>query len=416
MKYRHRVLLLLSLLSALAYLDRVCISVAGPRIQEELRLGPSEWGWVVGVFAIAYGAFEIPSGYLGDRFGPRRILTRIVLWWSAFTVLTGMVTSFGALLVTRCLFGAGEAGAYPNSSAAISRWFPATERGRAFGIVWMASQAGAALSPLLVVPIQMRYGWRASFYVFGLLGVVWSAMWLWWYRDDPAAKRGITRAELLEIDAAPHARRRAFPVRTALRDGNLRLILLMALAYCYGMYFFIAWFHTWLERSRGFGEAALTLSAVPFVLGGIANACGGFACDRLVRAYGLRSGRRIAGAAGLTVAALCIAALLLTTDRYATLLLLALSYAGITFQQPVAWAVCLDVGGEYAGAVSGAMNSAAQVGSFLLSVSFGYITAATGNYDLPLLPIAVALAAGALCWLRIDATRTVVPTAAIRAA
>jgi MFS transporter, ACS family, glucarate transporter len=138
--------------------------------QQATRTG--QWGWVVGVFAIAYAVFEIPGGWMADRFGPRIVLTRIVLWWSAFTAITGAVSGYPALLVTRFWFGAGEAGAFPSAAASIASWFPANERGRAFGFLSMAMQTGGALSPLLVVPIQVRYGWRASFYVFALVGDV----------------------------------------------------------------------------------------------------------------------------------------------------------------------------------------------------------------------------------------------------
>ena len=141
-KHRTRVLGLLCLLMIITYLDRVCISVAGPRIQEALRISPLRWGWVTAVFTIAYAIFEIPTGALGDRIGPRRVLTRIVLWWSAFTSLTGLVTGYYPLLLTRFLFGMGEAGAFPNTSIAIARWFPIHERGRAFGFSLMASQFG----------------------------------------------------------------------------------------------------------------------------------------------------------------------------------------------------------------------------------------------------------------------------------
>src|SRR5687768_3040775 len=137
MLYRHRVLTLLFFLSIITYLDRVCISVAGADMQRDLGLSQSQWGWVVGIFALSYAAFEIPTGSMGDRIGPRRVLTRIVLWWSAFTTLTGAVSNFYLLLATRFAFGAGEAGAYPNSSSSISRWFPMAERGRAHGVVWM---------------------------------------------------------------------------------------------------------------------------------------------------------------------------------------------------------------------------------------------------------------------------------------
>src|SRR6476646_4874010 len=148
-RYRHRVLAMLFLLSIITFIDRVSISLAGPRIQQELNISPEEWGWVLGAFAFSYAVFEIPSGALGDRIGPRRVLTRIVLWWSAFTSLTGLVTGYYPLLLTRFLFGMGEAGAFPNASIAVARWFPLHERGRAFGVSLMASQLGGAIAPFL---------------------------------------------------------------------------------------------------------------------------------------------------------------------------------------------------------------------------------------------------------------------------
>ena len=177
MKYRHRVLAFLCLLAAITYLDRIAISVAGPRIQDALHIGPQAWGWVVGVFTLSYGIFEIPTGRMGDRSGARKVLTRVVLWWSGFTALTGLTSNYYVLLLVRFLFGAGEAGAIPNISISLSRWFPAKERARAMGVILMALQAGGALAPLIIVPIQIRYGWQASFFVLGAIGVMWSIGW-----------------------------------------------------------------------------------------------------------------------------------------------------------------------------------------------------------------------------------------------
>src|SRR5438477_4379540 len=173
MPYRVRVLALLFLLVVVMYFDRLCIAVAGPRMQRDLRITSSHWGWVIGAFTLGYALFEIPSGILGDRIGPRKVLTRIVLWWSAFTALTGAVSSFPVLLIVRFLFGAGEAGSFPNCAAVISRWFPATERARASGVLWTATAAGGALTPFLVVAMPKSYGWRLSYYVFGSLGIFW---------------------------------------------------------------------------------------------------------------------------------------------------------------------------------------------------------------------------------------------------
>ena len=158
MPYRFRVLALLFLLILVMYFDRLCIAVAGPRIMQDLGISPKNWGWVIGAFTIAYAAFEIPSGRLGDRIGPRKVLTRIVLWWSAFTAITGLVPTFPLMLAARFLFGMGEAGAFPNSAAVIGRWIPDSERARATSAMWAATAIGGMLTPLIVVPIQQLYG------------------------------------------------------------------------------------------------------------------------------------------------------------------------------------------------------------------------------------------------------------------
>ena len=261
MKHQHRVLGMLALLSIITYIDRVCIAVAGPRMQEDLQISPQAWGWVTSVFFLSYSAFEIPSGVLGDRIGPRRVLTRIVLWWSAFTSLTGTVTSYGWLLLVRFCFGMGGAGAYPNASTVIGRWMPARNRARAWGIVWMTSQIGAAISPLLVVLIQTRYGWQASFFVFGFLGALWSAAWYVWFRDSPHEMPGVTEAERQEIGSDPPAHHTALPWGQALRTPGVWWIAGIGASYVYSLAFFQFWLPTYLVRGRGYTEAALVLSA-----------------------------------------------------------------------------------------------------------------------------------------------------------
>jgi MFS family permease len=396
------VLGLLSSLLIITYLDRVCISVAGPRIQDALHITPIAWGWVTGVFTLSYAAFEIPSGALGDRIGPRKVLTRIVLWWSAFTSLTGFVTGYYPLLLTRFLFGMGEAGAYPNASVAVSRWFPVHERGRAFGIVLMSAQLGGALSPLLVVPIQMHYGWRASFYAFGILGVIWSAVWYWWFRDSPVEKPGVSEAELDEtrglIAKSPHG----LPWGIALRSGNFWATMVIAFSYVYTFYFFQSWFHTYLVKAHGYREKDLLLSSLPFFVAACANFSGGLASNALVKKLGLRWGRCSIGVAGLFIAAVCAVAVMFTHSWIGALLFLSLSYCGITLQQPIMFAVCLDIGGEYAGAMVGAMNTASQIGSFVSSLAFGYLVERYGNYNVPFIPMAVLLLLGAGLWLKVD--------------
>ena len=409
MKYRYRVGTLLFLLAVITYLDRVCISVAGPRIQEYLGIGPQQWGWIVGAFAFAYAGFEIPGGWMADRFGPRIVLTRIVLWWSAFTALTGTISSYVGLLLTRFFFGAGEAGAFPNAAASIASWFPAGERGRAFGFLSMAMQAGGALSPLLVVPIQMHYGWRASFYVFAVIGAAWAALWFLWFRNTPQEKRGVSASELDEIGGVAGGHERGLPWGVALRNGNFWAILLMALTYGYGSYFFIAWLHTYLVRARNFSERDLLLSSLPFIFGGCANVASGAVSDHLLKRFGLKVARCRVGMIGLASGSLFALLAAFTPFKVGTLLLLCFSFAGISFNQSMTFPICIDIARKSPGSMAGAMNMAAQVGSFLSGVVFGYVAKISGSYDSPLILMAFVLGFGALTWLKIDPTQELVP-------
>ena len=311
--------------------------------------------------------------------------------------------------MTRFLFGAGEAGAFPNAAIAVARWFPVHERGRAFGIALMASQLGGAFAPLLVVPIQIRYGWRASFYAFGILGVAWSVVWYRWFRDSPAEKPGVSQAELAETRDLVAKARHGLPWRIALRSGNLWAMMAVAGGYVYTYYFFQSWFHTYLVKGRGYSEAALMLSSLPFLVGACANLGGGLASEALVKGGTSEWARRAIGAAGMGTAAVCAIAVMFAQQWLAALILLAIVYGAICFQQPTMFAVCLDIGGEYAGSVAGAMNTAAQIGSMLSSVVFGFLVDRYGSYDLPFIPMAVLLVSGAWLWLKIDPTRLLIP-------
>ena len=409
MKYRHRVLVFLCLLAGITYLDRIAISVAGPRIQDSLHISPEAWGWVVGVFTISYGIFEIPTGRMGDRRGARRVLTRVVLWWSAFTALTGISSNYYVLLFTRFCFGAGEAGALPNIGVSLSRWFPVMERARAMGFILMCMQAGGALAPLVIVPIQVRFGWRASFYVLGAVGIAWSVAWYRWYRDTPAEKADITKQEIKEIGTNSFTNNHQMPWGTVLRSANLRALLLAGFCYVFGLYFFISWLHTFLVKGRGFTEGDLLLSTAPGLLGAGGNVCGGLLSDTLVRRFGLKWGRRSVGIIGMSIATLCTFATILTTNKLATLLFLGLVYAGITLQQTVIATVALDIGRKYVGGIMGTFNTMCQVGGFLFSVSFGYFVTWFGSYDLALIPVGGMLMIAGLAWLRIDATEVLLP-------
>lgn len=415
MKYRFRVLGFLIFASLITYVDRVCISVAGKEIQHDLGLSLEQWGWVLGAFVLSYGLFEIPAGAMGDRFGSRKVLTRIVAWWSVFTALTGAVQGFKQLVLVRFLFGMGEAGAFPNFSATIARWFPRHERARAQSFVWMASRLGGALSPIIVIPMQHWVGWRVTFYLFGAVGMVWATAWFLWFRDRPRDKAGVTPQEIAEIevgmdgDPALHSMK-GTPWKELFSKANLWWIMLMYHSYSWCGFFYLTWMHTFLANGRGFSSGdLLKFSWLPFVFGAVANLLGGFTSDLLVTRIGLKWGRRLLGFSGLGLATIFLVAAYFTQDKVMTILFLALAYGASDFALPVAWAVCLDVGHQHAGVVTGSMNMAAQAGSFLTTVLFGYIVVWTGgNYNAPLIPIAVMSLVGTLCWLMIDATKSLV--------
>lgn len=399
--HRYKVAILLFFLFAITYLDRVCISVAGPRMQNDLHITPVGWGWVTGVFTLSYCVFEIPAGAMGDRIGARRVLTRIVLWWSAFTALTGAMTRYSALLATRFLFGAGEAGAFPNAGVVVARWFEPSQRASISGFILMASQAGGALAPLLVVPVQMRYGWRASFFLFGIFGAIWAWIWHAWFRDSPGEKMNAA----VTPHAPPAQSAHSFPWRSALRSQSVLALMAVAFCYVYVYNFFQTWFHTFLVKGRGFSEDSLLLSALPYVVAGCANILGGAVSDALVRRVGRTFGRRVIGVSALAAASVLTIAAMIARQQMLTLVLLALVYGAISFQQSGVFGVCLDIGHRHAGVVTGLMNMSSQVGSLIGTVGYGYIVERFHSYDAPFVPMAIVLFLGALIWLKVDASQ-----------
>lgn len=371
------------------YLDRLAIGVAAPRIQADLGLGPKEWGWVIGAFTLAYAAFEMPSGALGDRVGQRSVLTRIVLWWSAFTAMTAAVTGLAPLLVVRFLFGAGEAGAFPNCTGVVSRWFPAGERARASSAFWVATSVGGMVTPLLVVPMQRAFGWRMVFVAFSFLGVAWAIVWRSWY-----------------VDPVVTVERTGAPWGLMLRDTNFRWVLVMYHCYCWGAYFYLSWIYVYLQTGRGMTEDQMKwASSLPWVLGLAGILAGGFLSDGLSRRFGLRVGRSAVGAVSLILAGAAVAGATFTADNFMAVGLLTVGMGVMNMMLPVAWAVCADVGGEHAGAVSGAMNTAGQLGSFVSAVAFGYLVEWLGSYDRALLPLALVTMGGGVAFAMIDPRR-----------
>jgi MFS family permease len=392
LKSRHKVLAFLVTLSIITFLDRLAIAVAGPRIQDELHIPPEKWGWVLGAFVLAYGFFEIPSGASGDRLGQGRVLTRIVIWWSVFTAATATATTYIQLIVTQFLFGAGEAGAYPNASGVISRWFPKDERARAQGAVWAASRVGGALSPLLVVPLLRAVGWRGMFYVLAAVGLVWAAAWRTWYRDPQATLR----------THDPDVWRRL------LQSRQTWLLIAMYWCYVWGSWFYFSWFPTFLVRGAGFTEREMgVLSALPFLLGCCGNLAGGFLSDRLARRYGLRVARCGQASASLATSALLILGLAFAKDKALVVILSSIGFGVLDLMLPAAWSLCLDLGRAHAGVITATMNTAGLAGGFVCTVLFGYLVRETGGYRAPLCLIAAMVMTSAILFALIDPYRPV---------
>jgi len=401
-RQRHILAVFLASLGIILYLDRVCIGVALPRIQGDLHLAPEQLGWISLAFSVGYAAFEIPGGRWGDRIGPRRVLTRIVLGWSLFTAVTGLATGLWALLLARLLFGAAEAGALPNAASVIARWVPASSRARAFGSFLAASQLGAALAPILVVSIQQRHGWRTAFFGFGAAGVVWAMAWYAWFRDSPA------NSPPVDIEAAPPAARApAASLSALLREPTLWALSMSFFCGIYAVFFGIFWAPTFLVRARGFSEAELRWSAVMWIAGVICSYFGGAVSDAWAARFGRARGRRVAGAVGLAVVALGYALAAATRGKISTLAAITLSTAAFGLAQATSFAVCVEIGRRQSGTVAGIMNTAGQLGGSLSAVVFGYLVKATGSYDTPLVVMAAVAACGALCWLGVDASKPI---------
>ena len=404
---RYKVLGMLFLASIITYLDRIAIAAAAPRMSSELGLSATQMGLVFSAFVFAYGLFEVPGGWMGDRFGPRLILTRIVVWWSAFTALTGAVRGYTTLLICRFLFGAGEAGFFPNSSCTISRWFPFGERASATGVVWTASRLGAAIAPLIVVPLQRALGWRPVFYIFGVVGVVWAAAWYLWFRDYPREKSGVSEAEIDEIGEAGRAAHVSLSWKVALTSPNLWAVMLMYHTYCYSAYWFFSWMPTYLVKARGV-EAFAAFAALPYLMGALANAAGGYTSDWLVRRLGLKWGRRSIGIFSMVSAGGFMLLSIALDNKLLGILALSFSFAVSDFMLPNCWAVCLDIGKRYAGTVSGAMNMAGQMGSTIAAAAYGGLVEKHG-WNTPLIGLAAFSLISALLWLAIDPTKLLVP-------
>ncbi len=393
--------------TAVAYLDRVCISTAAPAIKTDLGLDDAQMGYVFSAFTLAYALFEVPSGWLADRFGARLMLTRIVVWWSAMTAATGLAQGFTSLVALRGLFGMGEAGVFPSLTRAFGRWLPLRERGTAFGLTLMSAALGGALTQPLVVALLARVSWRLAFPIFGSVGLAYAIAWYAWFRDDPREHRSVNAAELAVIGADPPGAHPAVPWGTLLRNRNLAALCAMYFGAIYGWYFYLTWLPTYLLRARGFDLTTVGwLAALPLLGIATGSFVGGFLSDALTRRHGARIGLRTPGVIGLPLAALAIVAAVLTPDPRTSAYCLAAAAGLAALGVAPGWSVCLAIGGRHAGVVSGAMNTFGNLGGVMSPVVVGWCLTLWGSWEAPLYTVAGFYVFAAVCWLGVDPTES----------
>ena len=336
-------------------------------IREAFGLTNTQLGHVHIAFMLAYGLFEIPVGLLGDRLGARRVLTRIVVCWSLFTALTGATVGLASLLAVRFLFGAGEAGAFPNAARVLSRWFPATERGRVQGIMLTSAQLGGVAAPTLAAALITWIGWRWAFVAFGLVGIVWAAGFAWWFRDEPAEHPGVNAAEAEIIrrgttSVGSHADPIDWPA--VLSNSGMWLLALGIACTSFNSYLYMSWFPTYLMDAHGLSNLqAGRLGSL--VLGGAAVGVltGGVAADRMLQAgLPIVWTRRVVGAAACLLAAALLAVAVRAESPVVLAALVAVSYMCAQFTLPLWWSSAIEQCTPHVGALFGMLNMIGLIG------------------------------------------------------
>ena len=394
-------------LAVVTYIDRVAISFAAPYMSKDLGLDSRQMGAVFAAFGWAYALFEIPGGYLGDRMGPRSVLTRIVLWWSFFTAATGWAWSFLSLCVTRFLFGAGEAGCFPNITKAFTTWLPKHEQVRAQGALWLSARWGGAFTPLLVAVVMRWIGWRHAFEVFGLLGVVWAIAFYTWYRNNPLENPKLNEAEreIVREASANAGSHGNVPWAKFLGSQQVWMICLQYFCLSYGWYFYITWFPTYLAEARGLDVKSVALfSVAPLFMGGIGNPVSVWIANRLAPRVGsMAKTRRIMAYIGFAGASMFLLLSTRMNDPLMATLSIGLASFSNDLVMPGAWSACMNVGGKHAGSLSGMMNMTGNIAGAIAPQVIGFILFFTNrNWNLTFYLSAGIYLMGIVCWMFLD--------------
>ena len=407
-RVRYAVLLSLSLMYFIAYIDRTNISVAAPFISKELGLDKAELGFIFSVFAYPYTAMQIMGGWLADRFGPRLILFLLCVIWSVGTFLTGIVGGALSLVLVRLVVGIGEGGAFPTATRAMTFWFPPHERGLAQGVTHSFARLGGALAPFAVIGIMAAWGWRAAFFVLGVLSAAWAVWWLMSFRDTPREKLAVSRQELDEIGIP--ATKPALE-KTPWRAMVSRMWLVTFVDFCYGwsLWVFLTWLPTYLFEARGFDIAKMALfTSLPLAAGVIGDTLGGVLSDRIYKATGnLRFARCSLLVFGLAGALAFLVPAVRTEDALVAVYCLTASFFCLELTNAVLWSLPIDIAGRYAGTAGGMMNTGFGLAGMISPAVFGLLIQRTGSYVGPFAITGGLLAIGIVGALFIDPNRKV---------
>jgi MFS transporter, ACS family, glucarate transporter len=402
---RHLVIVATFLLSVLLYVDRTCISTAKEQVTADLGLSNEQWSWVLAAFAFGYALFQTPSGALADRLGGRAVLAAVVTIWSVFTGLTAAAWNFVSLLVVRFLFGAGEAGAFPGMARVVYSWIPVKERGLVKGINFSGSRIGAAVAMPMIAAMIAGLGWKLTFVLLMLVGFVWSAVWWLWFRDEPAAHQGIARAELDYIlanrqDAGATVRPEPLRVGALLASGNLWLMMVQYFGSNFTFFFSLTWLYPYVKTKYNLGAVDAGFYAMmPLLAGAVGNVFSGWLVDRIYGAGRTSLSRRLPAVVGFVLAGTGMLMSLDQETAVGAILWLSLAIFGADMTLSPSWSFCIDIGGRHAGAVSGTMNMAGNLGAAITALAFAYLPESSRG-NVAFFYTAAALSGVAiLCWL-----------------
>lgn len=406
-RVRYGVVAFAVTLAVITYIDRICIMKTADDIQAELHLTDGQRGWVLGIFALTYGLFEVPWGSLGDRIGPRKILMRIVVWWSVFTAATGWTWSFVSILATRALFGAGEAGCFSNITKTFTTWLPEKERVRAQGVLWLSARWAGAFTPLLIVFILKYMSWRMAFNLFGLLGLFWAILFYRWYRDDPRQHPGVNNGEraLLPRPAVKGSDRPAVPWGRILSSPRVWLLSIQYFFLAYGAYFYISWLPKYVRNVYHVeGNLGAMLDGMPLFFMGIGSLFCGLFLSRLTIWVGSAvRARRLAAIGGFVGSASCLYLSTRIPEAIPAMLVMGVAAFANDLIMPTSWATSMALGGKNAATVSAIMNMAGSLGGFLCGTLAPYIKDwSGGNWKMVLCVSAAVYSLGAIVWIFLD--------------